>query len=291
MPESYFKNFPIISYSNTQVVDITQRVALLSTLYSNPTLFYPYDVRQGERPDNIAGRYYGDPYVSWLMYLTNQIIDPYYDWYMDQTTFNNFIVKKYGSILLAQSKIKNYQNNWYENQDPITVSAYQALDQSLVKFYQPNFGSNPYNTSPINYTRRQDNWELATNMIVNFSVYTSATLIDDEIVNVYSNNSLVANGQVCFANSTSISLQHIQGSNGTIANTGTCYLYGTQSSSVVLFTESTQIVNNIPLLEIPYWSSVSYFDYETTRNEYNKSILVLDNKYVPQAVQQLAQIV
>ena len=59
----------------------------------------------------------------------------------------------------------------------------------------------------------------------------------------------------------------------------------------MVFTESTKIVDNIPLVEVPYWSPVTYFDYETTRNEYNKSILVLDNKYVPQAVQQLAKIV
>ncbi len=87
-------------------MDITERAALVNSLYTNRLdIFYPYDVRQGERPDNIAERYYDDQYQAWILYLTNQITDPYDQWYKPPDAFNHFINKKYGSYVLAISRV------------------------------------------------------------------------------------------------------------------------------------------------------------------------------------------
>mgnify|MGYP001600190963 CR=1 FL=1 len=88
--DKYFEKFPVISYANTAARDITRRTAILSSIYSNPTLYYPYQIEQFERPDNISDRYYNDQYMDWILYMTNKIVDLYYDWYMDDNTFNNF---------------------------------------------------------------------------------------------------------------------------------------------------------------------------------------------------------
>ena len=96
--ETYFKNFNTIQYGNNSVVDITERVVVLNNVGKNPYVYYPLDITDGARSDQIADASYNDPYSSWVLYLSNDIVDPYYEWYLTQDQFNNFIITKYGSI-------------------------------------------------------------------------------------------------------------------------------------------------------------------------------------------------
>jgi hypothetical protein len=74
----YFRRFPKINYNNQEVVNILTRVKILDTVKNNATIFLPYTVEEGERPDMVANFYYDDPKYDWLVLLSNQIIDPYY---------------------------------------------------------------------------------------------------------------------------------------------------------------------------------------------------------------------
>ena len=289
MTERYFEKFPIINYSNAACLDITERAALVNSLYTNRLdVFYPYDVRQGERPDNIADRYYDDQYQAWILYLTNQITDPYDQWYKPPDAFNLFINKKYGSYVLAVSKYKFFRNNWYNEPDPISEDQYAALDPTLYKFYQANYGNNVYGTLPINYVRKQLDWSLATNQIITFNT-SSGGFINDEVVQIFNNNTEIGQGQVTFANTSICSLQHIIGT-GNNAVVGTCFLAGQQSQINVAYTQATTIVNNIPLAQTIYWDPVSYWDWESEINEMNKSILVLNSAYAGMMSMQLKQL-
>lgn len=91
----YFENFPIIEYQGRKVRDITRRSAFAKAVANNPYLYYPYTVKEGERPEDIAEFYYGSVDYVWLVYLANNIIDPYYQWTMDEQTFRNYLVDKY----------------------------------------------------------------------------------------------------------------------------------------------------------------------------------------------------
>lgn len=91
----YFENFPIIEYQGRKVRDITRRSAFTKAVANNPYLYYPYTVKEGERPEDIAEFYYGSVDYVWLVYLANNIIDPYYQWTMDEQTFRNYLVDKY----------------------------------------------------------------------------------------------------------------------------------------------------------------------------------------------------
>ena len=104
--QRYFENFPKIQYSNNSVLDITKRVTILNSVSSNPYAFYPYELEVHERPDQFSGRYYQDPFQSWLLYLSNKIVDPYYEWYLSDDEFNNFIteLRKIRDIKLLDNK-------------------------------------------------------------------------------------------------------------------------------------------------------------------------------------------
>jgi hypothetical protein len=286
--ERYFEKFQTISYANTLVRNITQRTVILNSVYNNPEFYYPYDIAQGERSDMIADRYYDDQYMAWLLYLSNSVIDPYYDWYVDPSTFEAFIVKKYGSLANALNKVKYYRNNWYSDASPtISATAYNSLTSSVTKFYEPVPINGVVTNNPSEYTRRKVDWKIQTNAIAKYSVANGASFATDEIVDVKFDVSTSGAGQVTFANTTTVFLQHLTGTTTSGTITGSSYLYGRESNTNTVFSTASLVANNIPAAESPYWSPVTYFEYETEINEQNKSILVLKKEYSSKAAKQL----
>ena len=98
MATKYFENFPIVEYNGKKVRDITRRNNFVKNISTNPMLFLPYTVKQNERAEDVANFYYGSVDYVWLVYMANQIIDPYYEWPMDEETFNNYLIAKYGDV-------------------------------------------------------------------------------------------------------------------------------------------------------------------------------------------------
>ena len=286
--ERYFDKFEQIQYANTTVRNITQRTVFLNSVYNNPFFYYPYDIQQGERPDMIADRYYGDQYMSWLLYMSNKVIDPYHDWYVDQTTFEEFIVKKYGSLANAMTKIKYYRNNWYSDPAPtITAAVYENLDPALRKFYEPVPINDVIVNNPREYTRKKEDWSIRTNAISRYATANGAGFVTTEVVDVVFGLSSQGTGQVAFANTTTVVLENLSGvvTTGTIS--GSSYMKGRESLTNTAFTTATSVANNIPAAETGYWTAVTLYDYETEINERNKSILVLKSDYSSGAARQL----
>ena len=91
----YFKPFPTIEYQGRRVRDITRRSSFMTAIQNNPFLYYPYTVQEGERAEDIAQFYYGSVDYIWLVYMANNIIDPYHEWPLDPRTFNAYLVDKY----------------------------------------------------------------------------------------------------------------------------------------------------------------------------------------------------
>ena len=98
----YFDQFPLINYNlsgvngNTiQVTDIFRRVKARSKLANNVTLFDKFDVEEGESPETVAYKAYGSADYFWVITLVNNIVNRYYDWPLDQFSFQQYIKDKY----------------------------------------------------------------------------------------------------------------------------------------------------------------------------------------------------
>tara|TARA_B100001113_G_scaffold129494_1_gene105780 strand:- start:2238 stop:2765 length:528 start_codon:yes stop_codon:yes gene_type:complete len=97
----YFKNFPTIPYDSQgngkfkDVKNLLRRVGLRSKIKSNAALFDTYDVKNGETPESIAFKLYGDSELHWIIMLMNDITDRYHDWPMSEAQFLQFVNDKY----------------------------------------------------------------------------------------------------------------------------------------------------------------------------------------------------
>jgi hypothetical protein len=277
MTQRYFEKFPLINYNGQVVRDITRKVILIDPTKNN-SLFSRYEVKSGERPDLISGIYYNDPYMDWLLYMSNQVIDPYYDWYMDSFTFASYIDKKYGSYELAISKIKYFRNNWRQYLDPITVDEFDNLLPEEKDYFEPLYTPSYISTTPINYRRKRLDTYLDTNSIVKFGVANGNVFSSNELVKVSYNSNTTGRGQVMFTNSSCVIMKNIT-SNEVVKTSvpANSFLYSSETTANTTVSSSVFLANNIPNNQVSYWSPVTYYDYENELNENNKNIKAVAN--------------
>ncbi len=113
---NYFRAIPSISYDiwgteprhYQSVTNIMKRVKFKPSVLDDISNYYPYFVKEGERPDIIAHAQYGNIGYAYLILLVNDIHDPNFDWPLSSQIFEKFIINKYGSVTIALSGVKNY---------------------------------------------------------------------------------------------------------------------------------------------------------------------------------------
>ena len=101
----YFKNFPKFLYDYDikgerrafVVTDITRNVRFRRDVLANISVYDEYDVRDGETPEIVAERFYGNAEYHWVVMLANQRFDYREDWVKDYYSLSSFIVDKYGT--------------------------------------------------------------------------------------------------------------------------------------------------------------------------------------------------
>ena len=109
----YFSRFPLTTYDikgdgiYKLLPDILRRVKLRSGIKAGTFIFTEYDVRDGEKPEDVAVKWFGDPEYHWVILMTNNITDRFYEWPMTQPQFQNFIEDKYG--LASIDSIHHYE--------------------------------------------------------------------------------------------------------------------------------------------------------------------------------------
>jgi hypothetical protein len=81
----------------------------IKELLLDSSIFSEYTIVDGERLTTVAFDFYGSVDYTWLVVLSNQIIDPYFEWPLSQQELELYIAKKYGSLQEARSTIVEYR--------------------------------------------------------------------------------------------------------------------------------------------------------------------------------------
>lgn len=147
MADKYFKNFPIVQYGKHDLRNIILKAKLARNLLDKFDNFYPYTIKEGERITEVSFNYYGSIDYVWLVMTSNDYIDPYYDWPLTQSEFEQYIIKKYGSAETALNiNNANYYRNsnysyWmtkttYDNSNAAQRSGWQAVDNYTYEIFQ-----------------------------------------------------------------------------------------------------------------------------------------------------------
>jgi len=96
----YFNTLPKVYGSDYKgnaliLTNLMTRSEIIPSLLKNPLLFYSYDLQEGDTPEIVAEKYYGDPYRYWLVLFSNQILDPQFEWPLSSQQFLSYLSDKY----------------------------------------------------------------------------------------------------------------------------------------------------------------------------------------------------
>lgn len=119
----YFSYIPKFNYS----IDDTNAVKFVTNIVSSPSIepsfientsvYYTYEIRDGDTPDNLAAKFYGSSERYWIILMMNNIVDPQYDWPLKYDEFNRYVDIKYYGVDHANSYVPGEGLQWAKNSD------------------------------------------------------------------------------------------------------------------------------------------------------------------------------
>jgi hypothetical protein len=186
----YFAQFPQILYTFdpnkvefSSVVDIFARVKMLDDVLKNSLVYYEYSVQDGDTPEIIAHKYYGDSKRHWIVMFSNQIIDPYFDFPLTQANLERNIISKYGSLANSQTILHHVEQRTVvvtNSSGSFTTEKYVAIlaDPYTYDFSTHHLVSQPYPSVVPGGSETDSSIQLSSTTVTvgNTSVTTTVTL-------------------------------------------------------------------------------------------------------------------
>lgn len=136
----YFNTLPKIitpdeNGNSILLTNLVTRAKLIEQLQNNPMLFYEYAIQDGDTPEIVAEKYYGDPFRYWIILLSNEIFDPLWDWPLSDQMFLQYIDTKYATEAAeaGQTPFEYTNTTIYKYEKIITTTNSVSGDQNVVR--------------------------------------------------------------------------------------------------------------------------------------------------------------
>jgi hypothetical protein len=133
------------------LTNILTRAKLIEKLQDNPMLFYKYIIQDGDTPEILAEKYYGDPFKYWIILYSNQIMDPLWGWPLAYSTvdanlniggFLGYINSKYATAAaLAGQTPFAYTNTFVQEYQKITTTIDNYSDTTNIQTTSIDFAT------------------------------------------------------------------------------------------------------------------------------------------------------
>lgn len=161
----FFDKFPLTRYTFSSnkypdyqvVTNILFRTAILKDVLYNSSSYIKYIVKDGDTPEILASKVYGDPEAHWMILYANEMLDPQYDWPLTYNNFQKYMSDKYRAM--AEEDVGNTLTDsqviaWTQNlTNPAAVHHYEKV----VKLENRTAQTITENRYVINKTRLTDN--------------------------------------------------------------------------------------------------------------------------------------
>ena len=148
------------------VKNIWRRAQILVEYKTQITLFTEENVKDGERPEDVATRLYRNPFYNWTILVINDITDVYSQWPKSVQQLQDFINQKYdnpmatkhhvttevkdavGNIVVPAGKVvpSNFQIAYYNGSTTITATPVASITNAT---YETELNSKKQNIQVV----------------------------------------------------------------------------------------------------------------------------------------------
>lgn len=260
---NYFKVFPTVVYDNRLITDITRKAKIMELLSTDPYAILPYTVKESERAEDVAYYYYGDQNKVWLVYLANNIIDPYTQWPLGDDALYSTLMKKYASAQFTFASTAVNTTN-----DTITIPSHGFSNTDPVIYTKGIISTAPLASSNTYYVIRvdQNTIKLAS---------SAANAIAGTALDLTSaGDGMIERNVEVFLASTQITCN-------------VSYAYNVADPSIKInldtYLHGVSSVND--------WNLVRVYDYEIEKNEDLRHIYLINKNYATQLQNDLKKVI
>jgi hypothetical protein len=89
------------------LTDITRNIRFRRDMLASITVYDYYDIVEGETPEIVAEKVYGNAQYHWIIMLVNEVYDYIGDWPLTQANLEQYVIDKYGD---TANDIHHYEN-------------------------------------------------------------------------------------------------------------------------------------------------------------------------------------
>lgn len=95
-------SYPFSESDYVTAKNFFRRYKINDNVFSYVAFLQKYTIVDGDRPDTLADKLYGDPLYDWVILMTNNLVNAQYDWPMSNYTLQKVVEKEfedpYGTI-------------------------------------------------------------------------------------------------------------------------------------------------------------------------------------------------
>ena len=114
----YFSIIPNVSYDEKPISypfsesdfvvakNFFRRYKVNDDIFSNVVYFKKYNIKDGERPETLAHKLYGNVFYDWVILLTNNMVNAQYDWPLNNYELYQTLESEYDD---PYSEIHHYE--------------------------------------------------------------------------------------------------------------------------------------------------------------------------------------
>jgi hypothetical protein len=265
MAKYFFDRFPAIEYYNNNVLrNIILKSRIVQEVFDHFDSFYPYVIEDWERPDTIAADYYGDSKYYWIVLMSNNIVDPMYQWPLGHYDFIRYMEKKYNMTIdetkahILHYRYKGIGGNVYNDLEDrkdwvLPTETFQYLDRNLQGTLDLN------NSNGVIITGSNTIFEVELEKGQDIYINTGDNLyVKRTVSSIVSNTEMIIDSDVIQSNT---------------------------AASYKLYYDPLGLIDRY---SPEGWEPVYAYDYELELNDAKRSIRLLDNRYTGQIERELS---
>lgn len=116
----YFRDFPLTPYTlngiEREVLDFIHRWKFSSNVRDNVSAYSEWTIRDEDSLRGIAYKLYGSEHYFWIVMMMNDLIDPFFDWPLNEADLRENVISIYGEENI-------YSHNRWESDDDENIYA------------------------------------------------------------------------------------------------------------------------------------------------------------------------
>lgn len=138
---NYFNYFPKVVYNLGNkdtldtVINLSTNYSFIGDLLNNTSVFYEYNITDGDTPEIVSYKVYGDSFYHWLILKMNNILDVKKDWPLDYKSLVDNIESNYLQYAsVGQTGLEWALSNYHSYYRVETKTYIGSIEQQVEKY-------------------------------------------------------------------------------------------------------------------------------------------------------------